>query len=90
MNIKKTPKSVDLNMLTRQPKEKIHWALKLLESKGHKLGSSLQATDGSAVYEIDNTKLSIQLVYKLAAKYPEWNDRLGLGTAKIPRVASRK
>ena len=69
-------------------REKWHWALKLLMDKGHALGA-YDPTVTPAAYEVDGKQLSIQQLYKLAARYPEWNDRLGLGTAAIPRVSAK-
>jgi hypothetical protein len=77
-----------LTLLARSPKEKIHWAVKLLLSKGHKLGSLTMTNEGPR-FEIDDRLMAPPEVYRLVGQYPEWNDRLGLGTAKIPPVSNK-
>jgi hypothetical protein len=75
--------------LTSSPKEKIHWALKLLAEKGHKLGVLMSRPGEQPLYEIDGKPLAAGQVYSMAAKHKEWNDRLGLGTALLPQISSR-
>lgn len=70
------------------PKTKIDWALKVLRDHGAQLGS-LYARGMEKLYEIDGKKLTSQEIYKLVNAFPEWNDRLGIGTARIPRVSDK-
>ncbi len=68
------------------PTQKIHWALRLLSEKGHSMGTRIEGEGGRTRYEIGSRMLTVQEIYALVTNYPEWNDRLGLGTARLPKV----
>lgn len=81
---------IRLAKLTKYPKQKIHWALRVLENRGHLLGNLISDAPQPQKYEIDGNLLTIQDVYKIVSKYPEWNDRLGIGTATLLPVSSKR
>ena len=76
-----------LNKFADNPKAKIHWALRVLRDHGHVLGK-IYKTASATLYEIDGEQISVQQVYSRVTGFPEWNDRLGTGTARIPPVKS--
>jgi hypothetical protein len=69
------------------PKQKIDWALKLLYDKGFKIEEAQPDARGQPRFAINGEVLMIAQIYQLVTKYPEWNDRLGLGTARLRRVS---
>ena len=70
----------------KKPSQKIDWALKLLQDKGRRIGEKTEGDGASVRFEIDGKMTSIPEVYRAASKFPDWNDRLGLGTATLRRV----
>jgi hypothetical protein len=79
---------LELAKLTRRPSKKIHWALFVLAQRQHQLGN-LVRNGAQELFEIDGHAISVQEVYRLVSKYPEWNDRLGIGTARLPQAAGK-
>lgn len=76
-----------LSVLIKNPTQKIHWALLVLGANGYTLGNLVYCNPSPPRYEINGQVLTVQEVYHLATKFPEWNDRLGIGTVKLPRVS---
>jgi hypothetical protein len=66
------------------PKQKIDWALKLLHEKGFKIEEAKPDPHGQPRYAINGEVVTIPQIYQRVTAYPEWNDRLGLGTARLP------
>ena len=81
--------SSKLDKLADNSKTKIDWALRELREHGAVLGNPY-VKGGERLFEVDGKKLTAQDVYKSVSAFPEWNDRLGVGTARIPRVSVGK
>lgn len=79
---KSSLKTAELDEINN-PTQKIHWALRLLWNRGHRIKHS----SSENAYEIDGKTMRVQEIYALVTKFPEWNDRLGLGTARLPKVS---
>ncbi len=88
MHLKDLHVATKLSSLTKSPTQKIHWALRVLSDNGHALGHLVRGATPPPKFEIDGKLLAIQEVYRMVSKYPEWNDRLGIGTATLPRVSN--
>jgi len=74
-----------LNKLTN-PTTKIEWALRLLQDKGHRIGSKTEGEGAALKFQVDGEMKSVPEIYATVTKLPEWNDRLGLGTARIRKI----
>lgn len=70
----------------KNPTQKIEWALKLLRDKGHRIGEKVQGEGAHMTFEINGQTKTIPEIYATVSKLPEWNDRLGLGTATLRRA----
>jgi len=70
-----------------KPKQKIDWALKLLHEKGYKIEQAPPDPNGQPRFAVNGEVLTIAKIYQRATTFPEWNDRLGLGTARLRRVS---
>ena len=68
------------------PTQKIHWALRLLREKGFVIGDEIEGEGATLQYQINGRMLSVQEIYSQVTRYAEWNDRLGLGTARLPKI----
>jgi hypothetical protein len=84
-----TTKRSVLDKAADSPKTKVDWALKVLRENGFVLGA-LYTLGHERLYEVNGKKLKPQDIYQLVNGYPEWNDRLGIGTARIPKVSNRQ
>jgi hypothetical protein len=69
-----------------KPKQKIDWALKLLHDKGSRIKEASPDTSGQPRFDVDGRVLNVGEIYRLVSALPEWNDRLGLGTARLRPV----
>jgi hypothetical protein len=69
-----------------KPKQKIDWALKLLHDKGRRIREASPEATGQPRFEVDGHVLTVGEIYRLVSTLPEWNDRLGLGTARLSPV----
>lgn len=71
-----------------RPKQKSDWALKLLHEKGCQIEELPPDSNGQPRFKVEGQPLTIAEIYQRVSKFPEWNDRLGLGTARLRRVKS--
>jgi hypothetical protein len=70
-----------------KPRQKIDWALKLLHEKGHEIAEAQPDQNGQPRFKVNCEVLTITQIYQRVSSFSEWNDRLGLGTARLRRVS---